>query len=151
MSTPIRIRPAERRDRAACQAIHARATMSSYGAIYTWLEPILSDPGTPLEPCDWSLVAELDDVVVGYVAVTGRHIENLYVAPEAQGRALGQALLHAAEERIGGPSTLRCLTVNERARRLYERCGYTVLREETSSYHGRSLQAWFMGRAEPAR
>lgn len=146
MTMPPVIRPAEARDIPAIKAIHARATMSSYGEVYTWLEPILSDPATPLEPCDWTLVAELDGAVVGYVAVTGRHIENLYVAPEAQGRSVGQALLRAAEQRIAGPSTLRCLLVNERARRLYERCGYTILREETISYHGRALRAWFMTR-----
>jgi GNAT superfamily N-acetyltransferase len=145
--TAVQIRAAEPRDDAPCRAIHGAATMSSYGQVHRWLEPIVCDPDTPLEPCDWSLVAELDGRVVGYAAVTGNHIENLYILPDAQGRGIGRALLGAVEQRLIGPVTLRCLTVNGRARSLYERCGFAVAREETVEYHGRTLAAWFMVKA----
>ena len=102
---------------------------------------------TPLEPCDWSLVAELDGRVVGYVAVTGNHIESLYIMPDAQGQGVGRALLAAVEHRLTGPVTLRCLTANGRARSLYERCGFAVSREEEIRYHGRPLVAWLMVKA----
>lgn len=146
----IEIRPAEARDEGRCRAIHADATMSSYGAVYRWLERIVYDPDTPLEPCEWMLVAEIDGRVVGYVAVSGSHVENLYVDPAAQGLGVGRRLLVAVEERLSGPITLRCLLVNTRARALYERCGFAVLRQERIDYHGRRLDAWFMiKRREP--
>jgi len=144
MRRGIEIRPAGPGDDRRCRAIHADATMSSYGAVYRWLERIVYDPDTPLEPCEWMLVAELDGAVVGYVAVSRNHVENLYVDPAAQGRGVGAALLAAVEERLVGPVTLRCLVVNTRARSLYERCGYTADHQERIDYHGRLLDAWFM-------
>ncbi len=146
-SAGVQIRPAEERDDARCRAVHGTATMSSYGQIHRWLERIVCDPETPLEQCDWTLVAELDGRVVGYVAVTGNHIENLYIDPEAQGRGVGRMLLTAVEQRVIGPVTLRCLTANTRARLLYERCGFAVTRDEEIHYHGHSLAAWFMVKA----
>ena len=121
--------------------------MSSYGQVHRWLEPIVCDPQTPLEPCEWSLVAELDGGVVGYVAVTGGHIENLYTLPEAQGHGIGRALLAAVQQRVTGPITLRCPTVNSRARSLYERCGFAVIQEEAIDYHGHAFATWFMRNA----
>jgi GNAT superfamily N-acetyltransferase len=143
----VQIRTAEERDDARCRAIHGAATMSSYGQVHRWLEPIVCDPETPLEPCEWSLVAELDGRVVGYVAVTGNHVESLYIMPDAQGHGVGRALLAAVEQRLIGPVTLRCLTANGRARSLYERCGFAVSREEEIRYHGRPFTAWFMVKA----
>lgn len=140
----LEIRPAEARDDGPCRVIHGAATMSSYGAAYRWLERIVCDPDTPLEPCEWMLVAEIDGRVVGYVAVSGNHVENLYVDPAAQGLGVGRSLLAAVEERLVGPITLRCLIVNTRARSLYERCGFTVDHQERIDYHGRLLDTWFM-------
>jgi len=118
--------------------------MSSYGAVYRWLERIVYDPDTPLEPCEWMLVAVIDGELVGYIAVSRNHVENLYVDPAAQGLGVGRSLLAAVEERLVGPITLRCLLVNTRARSLYERCGFTALRQERIDYHGRLLDAWLM-------
>ena len=132
------------------QRIHAAATKSSYGGVLTWLEPILEDPATPLEPADWTLCAvddADDDRVLGYVAVTARHIENLYIDPSAQGRGIGAQLLAAVAERVAErPLTLRCLHVNPEARRFYERHGYAVARSETITYHGARLEAWLMSK-----
>jgi GNAT superfamily N-acetyltransferase len=134
-------------DTAALQRIHAAATMSSYGQTLTWLRPILEDPATPLEAVEWTLVAvedHDDDAILGYVAVTARHIENLYIDPPAQGRGVGAALLAAIGERVAGTITLRCLLHNPNARRFYERHGYAVARVERIVYHGQELDAWFM-------
>jgi GNAT superfamily N-acetyltransferase len=140
----IEIRPVEARDDARCRQIHGAATMSSYGATYRWLERIVCDPDTPLEPCEWMLVAEIQERVVGYVAVSRNHVENLYVDPGSQGLGVGRSLLRAVDERVAGPITLRCLLVNTRARSLYERCGFTIDHQERIDYHGRMLDAWFM-------
>ena len=143
-----RLRPMNDADVPALQRIHAAATRSSYGAVLTWLLPILDDPATPLEAAEWTLCATLPDddtIVLGYVAVTRRHIENLYIDPSAQGRGVGARLLAAVEARVAErPLTLRCLHVNPDARRFYERHGYVVARSQTISYHGVGLDAWLM-------
>ncbi|WP_344245153.1 GNAT family N-acetyltransferase [Actinocorallia libanotica] len=86
------------------------------------------------------LVAELGDRVVGYTrlvqpllqpsAAHVRQIQGLAVDPAAQGRGVGRLLLEAAvaEARRQGASklTLRVLSGNTTARRLYERLGFTV-------------------------
>ena len=145
----IRLRPMTDADAPTLQRIHAAATKSSYGAVLTWLAPILDDPATPLEDADWTICAvdDADDRVLGYVAVTARHIENLYIDPPAQGRGVGARLLAAVEERVSErPLTLRCLTVNPDARRFYERHGFVVTREERIIYHGASLDSWLMAK-----
>jgi len=132
------------------QRIHAAATRSSYGAVLTWLLPILEDPATPLEAAEWTLCATEaadDRAVLGYVAVTRAHIENLYIDPAAQGRGVGARLLAAVEDRVAErPITLRCLHLNPDARRFYERHGYVVARSEVIRYHGVELDAWFMSK-----
>jgi ribosomal protein S18 acetylase RimI-like enzyme len=146
------VREARAEDWPSLHRIHAAATRSSYGEILPWLMPILEDPETPLEETAWTLVAESEGRVVGYVAVTESHVENLFVDPEAQGKGVGDALLRAAEARIrrerGGERearvTLRCLHVNERARRFYERQGYSARETHEVVLHGRPLPAWFM-------
>lgn len=86
------------------------------------------------------LAAELDGVVVGYVALhpagdltTHAHvriIDGLGVLPTARGRGVGEALVRGAVERARAEGaakvTLRVLGTNPTARRLYERCGFGV-------------------------
>lgn len=93
------------------------------------------------------LVADVDGQVSGFVLLrqtipleSHRHvlsINELAVAPAAQGRGIGRALLDAAvadaERRGAKKVTLRVLGQNAGARRLYERCGFVVegvLRDE---------------------
>ena len=145
----LRIRPACADDDARLHTIHYLATMSSYGRALGWLAPILSDPATPLEAVEWTIVAadEATGAVLGYAAVTRNHLENLYVDPAAQGRGVGSALLAAFEARVAAAfdeATLRCLHANPDARRLYERSGYAVRATQTVVLHGHSLDAWLM-------
>ena len=53
----IRLRPMTAVDVPTLQRIHAAATRSSYGAVLTWLAPILDDPATPLDAADWTICA----------------------------------------------------------------------------------------------
>ncbi len=93
------------------------------------------------------LVAELGDRVVGYLRLvqpvlqpSGAHVRQipgLGVDPEARGRGVGRLLREAAVAEAGRQGarklTLRVLSGNTGARRLYERAGFTVegvLREE---------------------
>ena len=141
------LRDARPGDEPQLRAIHLAATMSSYGRELRWLEPILADPDTPLEAVDWTIVAADGDDVLGYAAVTARHLENLYIDPAAQGRRVGAGLLAEVEARLRprfDAMTLRCLHANPGARRFYGRHGFRVVETQTIVYHGRSLPAWFM-------
>lgn len=114
----------------------------------TW--STLTSPG-PLPPADRRffdppeqvsdvLVAEVDGAVVGYVRLqratpleASRYVQTvngIAVDPEAQGRGVGRALMTAAIEearrRGARKVSLRVLGHNERARALYERCGFVV-------------------------
>jgi RimJ/RimL family protein N-acetyltransferase len=85
------------------------------------------------------LVAESDGVVAGYVRLhqtirlpSHAHVLEIgiAVAPEHQGHGIGGQLLQEAKlagaQRGARKLTLRVLAANAGARRLYERCGFTV-------------------------
>jgi len=44
------------------------------------------------------LVAELNELVVGFMALEGDHVDHLYIAPSFQGRGIGDKLLAMAKE-----------------------------------------------------
>ena len=70
------------------------------------------------------LVAERDGRPVGFAAVEGDWLEQLYVAPEAIGSGVGRALLDAAKAEHPGGLSLHVFTRNTRARRFYEAAGF---------------------------
>ena len=75
------------------------------------------------------VVAEVDGTVVGFSAVAAGWLEHLYVAPEAQGRGAGSALLAAVLDRCGGSVDLRVFARNAAARAFYERRGFVLVGE----------------------
>jgi ribosomal protein S18 acetylase RimI-like enzyme len=93
------------------------------------------------------LVAEADDQVIGYAILRQAvpvpshrdvlEINGLAVDPAHQGHGTGRRLVEACAEqarrRGARKLTLRVLGINDRARRLYESCGFQiegVLRDE---------------------
>ena len=80
------------------------------------------------------LVAELDGVVVGFSLVTDAHLDMLFIAPDAQGRGVGQALLAEAEAR--GAVSLETFRDNHRARRFYEHFGWRLAAEYSREFAG---------------
>jgi ribosomal protein S18 acetylase RimI-like enzyme len=115
----------------------------------TWTT--LTSPAPPPAEIDWSffnerveirdvLVAVIDDEIAGYVRLSRPHpipssthvlaINGLAVEPAFQRRGVGRALLKAAEVEARGRGarrlTLRVLSPNRAARRLYEQSGYVV-------------------------
>ncbi len=65
------------------------------------------------------------DAAVGVVSVTGNLIEDLYVLPERQNRGYGTELLQFAIAKCTDTPTLWILENNVRAKRLYERFGFS--------------------------
>jgi ribosomal protein S18 acetylase RimI-like enzyme len=62
--------------------------------------------------------------VLGVMALEGNDLDRLYVAPEAQGRAVGSALLEHAKALHPNGLTLVTHQRNTGARRFYERHGF---------------------------
>ena len=72
-------------------------------------------------------VAEIDGEVVGYAAIDGAELSDLYVRPGYQGRGIGTALLEKAKELSPGQLGLWAFQRNDGARRFYERHGFEVI------------------------
>lgn len=77
-------------------------------------------------------VAESEGRVVGVLAFEGAEMDRLYVAPEAQGRRIGTALLEHAKALHPNGLTLVTHQKNAGARRFYERHGFVAREFGTS-------------------
>jgi putative acetyltransferase len=73
---------------------------------------------------DWGLVAEDETAVVGFIAVAGTHLDQLFVDPDHQKRGIGARLLAAALQRTPAVLTLDVFEENRVGRRFYERYGF---------------------------
>jgi GNAT superfamily N-acetyltransferase len=72
-------------------------------------------------------VATVDGRLVGFVTIHDDEVEQLFLAADARGRGVADALLRHAERLITGRFETAWLAVvsgNGRARRFYERCGW---------------------------
>jgi phosphinothricin acetyltransferase len=114
---------------------------------------------------DHRLVARLDGRVVGWTALAlvsdrcayaGVAEDSIYVAPEAQGRGVGRALLAAvvASAEQAGIWTVQTgiFPENELSVRLHQSCGFRVVgvRERLGQLHGRWRDVLLLERRSPA-
>ena len=74
-------------------------------------------------------VAVVDGDIAGFTMVTGDELEQVYVSRPHRGSGIAAHLLDDARRTIGDAghpvAWLAVATGNERARRFYERCGWT--------------------------
>ena len=87
----------------------------------------------------WSLFVADDDG--GVAAMLALHLPNLYldqlfVAPEQQGRNLGRKLLAFTRQQLPDEIELRCVRENEKAWRWYEREGFVHEKEQVEPMTG---------------
>lgn len=78
-------------------------------------------------------VAQSDDGVLGFAAVDGHCLEQLYVDPEAQSRGVGRALLEAVKSRNTAGLMLHVFTRNTRARQFYDAAGFLLVDQSDGS------------------
>jgi GNAT superfamily N-acetyltransferase len=75
------------------------------------------------------LVAERDGVIVGFAALLGDEVDQLYVAGGARGTGIARTLIAAAEAELGRRgverAVIQCSEGNVRAHRFYSRTGWT--------------------------
>ncbi|TPJ13443.1 GNAT family N-acetyltransferase [Mesorhizobium sp. B2-7-3] len=137
IESAIRFRPAEPADAAAIRDIVRAAYAKWVPVIGREPLPMRADYEKAVAEHPFDLAVE-DGRIVGMTETTlaDDHlwIENVCVAPEAQGRGIGRLLLERAEikAREAGRNELRLLTNGafEANVSLYKRHGYTVDREE---------------------
>ncbi|WP_376770241.1 GNAT family N-acetyltransferase [Arthrobacter terrae] len=79
------------------------------------------------------IVAEDGHRLLGFAALDGQWLEQLYVDSEAQGSGVGRALLAAAKEVRPGGFSLRVFTRNTRARLFSESLGCVLTEQSDGS------------------
>lgn len=106
----------------------ARVMRASLGS-FPWM-PMLHTPDEDLAfisgrvlPNQTVTVAEAEGRIVGFIAVEGEWIEQLYLDPYWTGRGIGSRLLALATANMP-VSRLHCFQANDGARRFYERHGF---------------------------
>jgi GNAT superfamily N-acetyltransferase len=130
-NAPI-LRPYRSDDRAAVVRLWHDAWHDGHGSVLPAVvvtERSLESFDLRLGPLEaGTLVAELDGNVVGFAAIEGDEIDQLYVAAEARGTGLAAALLAAAEAELVRrgirDAAIQCSAGNDRAHRFYARAGW---------------------------
>jgi GNAT superfamily N-acetyltransferase len=136
-NSSIRFRPAEPADAAAIRDIVRAAYAKWVPVIGREPMPMRADYDKAVAEHPFDLAVEGDRIVgVIETMLADDHlwIENVCVAPDAQGRGIGRLLLERAEEkaRAAGRRELRLLTNGafEANVSIYRKHGYTIDREE---------------------
>ena len=83
-------------------------------------------------------IAEAGDRIIGFIAVEGEWVEQLYLDPAWTGRGIGSRLLSHATADMP-VSKLHCFQANEGARRFYERHGFRAEAFGDGSGNGEGL------------
>ncbi len=78
-------------------------------------------------------VAAAGSRLLGFTAVNGDWLEQLWVEPEDQGRGVGRRLLNDAQQASEGHLALHVFTRNERARQFYEATGFVLTSQSDGS------------------
>lgn len=122
--TKVYLRPAINSDAAAIAKL-MRAALGSFD----WM-PVIHTPAEDLAfirdivlPRQQVTVAEAGCNVVGFIAVSGDWVEQLYLDPDWTGQGIGSRLLTQATAALPVVK-LHCFQSNTGARRFYERHGF---------------------------
>lgn len=126
IAAKVVLRPAMSSDAGAIAKI-MRAALASFDwmrMVHTPGEDLAFVAGTVLAR-QRVTVAETDEAIVGFVAVSGEWVEQLYLDPGWTGRGIGSRLLTQAIASLTVVK-LYCFQSNTGARRFYERHGFRV-------------------------
>lgn len=138
IAAKIVLRPARGSDAGAIARV-LRAALASFDwmpMVHTPDEDLAFIAGTVLAR-QRVTVAGVDEAIVGFIAVNGEWVEQLYLDPDWTGRGIGSRLLTQAVARMPVVK-LYCFQSNVAARRFYERHGFRVdaLRGGTNNEEG---------------
>ena len=102
----------------------------------------------------WSLyVADDDGRIAAMLALhlPDLYLDQLFVAPEYQGRDLGRRLLAFARQQMPDEILLRCVRENEKAWRWYEREGFVFEKEAVEPMTGFVMKHYRWNRGDTAQ
>ncbi len=91
----------------------------------------------------WSLYAADDDGRIAAMLalhLPDRYLDQLFVAPDYQGRGLGRRLLGFTREQLPDEIWLRCVRENDKAWRWYERQGFVFEKEKVEPMTGFTMK-----------
>jgi GNAT superfamily N-acetyltransferase len=91
----------------------------------------------------WTLyVADDDGRIAAMLALhlPGRYLDQLFVAPDYQGKGLGRQLLAFTRNHLPDQIWLRCVRENDKAWRWYEREGFVFEKQEVESKTGFTMK-----------
>ena len=83
-------------------------------------------------------VAEIEDEVVGFIALMGNEVGALFVHPCFHGQKIGKALMDKAQQ-LHGDLEVEVFKSNPLGRRFYDRYGYTHMEEKFHKPTGQHL------------
>ena len=125
------IRPLAAGDLDAISAVHCRACRIAY-RFMGWAygeDQVRRWYAGKLPTWDWGRVACVDGRVVGYLAATGGHVDQLFIDPDHQRAGIGRTLLTEMLARGLRPATLEVFALNAPARRFYDSFGFRPVAE----------------------
>jgi ribosomal protein S18 acetylase RimI-like enzyme len=102
----------------------------------------------------WSLfVADDDGKIAAMLALhlPKTYLDQLFVAPEYQGRSLGRRLLEFTRQQLPDEIELRCVRENDKAWRWYEREGFAFEKEALEPMTGFVMKYYRWKRQEQVR
>ena len=102
----------------------------------------------------WSLyVADADGAIAAMLALhlPDLYLDQLFVAPEYQGRNIGRQLLAFTRQQLPDEIRLRCVRENEKAWRWYEREGFVFEKEAVEPMTGFVMKYYRWNKRETAR
>ena len=102
----------------------------------------------------WSLyVADVDGAIAAMLALhlPDLYLDQLFVAPEYQGRSIGRQLLAFTRQQLPDEIWLRCVRENEEAWRWYEREGFVFEKEAVEPMTGFVMKYYRWNKRETAR
>ena len=119
-------RPLKRNDVEAISLVHHRACLIAY-RFMNWRYPLDEVErwyAGKFAEWTWTLAAFDSGALAGFIALTDRHIDQLYVDPSFQRRGVGSTLIDRALESSPGQVTLHVFEENAPARAFYEKHGF---------------------------
>lgn len=147
MTLPYSLRPYRAEDEDATIALWLKTWQQAYPSIdfaprvKWWRERWRNE----LVPNAAIVVAEHSDALVGFVTIDDKgYLDQLVVAPDHWGSALGNMLVNEAKRLSPGTITLLVNTDNTRAIRFYARNGFVHAGEDVNPTSGRPVlkMAW---------
>jgi GNAT superfamily N-acetyltransferase len=122
----LTFRPLTADDVEAISGIHHRACVIAY-AFINWRYPLDEVErwySGKFAEWSWTQAAFEADVMAGFIALSDRHIDQLYVDPSQQRRGIGCLLLEQAIEKVPGRLSLDLFEENLGACAFYEEHGF---------------------------